>query len=448
MEVKISDWAWVPVDQVASERIVRLEKKLTVMPRRTSIHQKEIKPIKLFRRREGLIGVPRQHFLQTRKLDHQIIDEMSRGRKIDLAFAGEAMHDQQAAVDAILDNHRLGSPGSIIQAKPGWGKTVVALQAWLKFGCTAVVIVHKKFLLDQWKERIEQFVPGARVGIIQQKKCQFGDDFDISIAMIQSLNKNKDKYPAELWSWAGLVVPDEVHRVGAATWSGCVPLFNAHYRLGLTATPRRKDGTERVFFSHIGEIIYQSKAKLVMPKLRRVFTGFEFHVTPESNPNDFSREIQLRFLCANRKRNMLIVRELHSAIKAGRKVMILSGRLKHLDNLKKMFDHNKHENCVSDYYVGGRTPAELKKAEGADVLFCTYKMAEEALDIPSLDTVFLVTPMSDVEQSVGRIMREHDEKRDPVIVDFIDDLVSIFEKAWLRRLKFYIQEGMFKENAA
>lgn len=321
--------------------------------------------------------------------------------------------------------------------------TVCALGLWVKFGVSCIVVVQKSFLLEQWKKRIQQFVPDARIGIIQQDRCEFGEGYDISIAMVQSLANRRDVYPEELWSWPGLVITDETHRFGAKTWASVVPLFTGRYRVGLSATLRRKDGADNTFFWHIGKVLYKSKVKRLTPKLRRVFTGFEFRVTPKSDPNDFPDSVKLKFLCGNPKRNALIVDELVKAASVGRKILVLSERRKHLEKLRDLFAPKKDENCIVDFYVGGRTTAELDIAEKADVVLGTYQMAKEALDIPKLDTAFFVSPISDVEQAAGRIMRPSPGKRDPIIVDFIDSEVRSYARKWNARLRFYRQNGMF-----
>lgn len=444
MDIVVSNWAWIPLASFDPERLDRLRSRLTIQPKRTSVHQEVILPIHLYRERRTEIGIPREFFFGNRNLNHTVIDKMSRGRPIDLKFSGILTPDQERAVAAATS----GGVSGIIQAAPGWGKTVVGLACWVRIATTAIVVVQKEYLVHQWIERVRTFVPDARIGIIQQNSCQFGDEYDIAIATIQSLESRRKEYPEELWSWPGLVIPDEVHRVAAHTWSDVVPLFTAARRLGLSATPKRKDGADNVFFWHIGPVLYKSKVRRVVPKLRRVFTKYEFRVTPKFNPNEYSKEIQLRLVCGNPERNRLIVAELLEATKAGRKVMVLSERRKHLETLREMFGQVKSQNCTCDFYVGNRTMDELKLAEKADVLFCTYQMTKEALDIPRLDTVFLTTPVADVEQAVGRIMREHPDKKQPVVVDFIDNRIKRFAKLWTSRLRFYRREGMFVEMEA
>lgn len=443
MDIVVSNWAWIPLSSFTPERLDRLRRRLTITPKRTSVHQTEILPIHLYRERRTDIGIPREFFFANRQLNHNVVDQMARGREIGVKFEGVLTPDQQAAVGSAIKAQ--GSSG-IIQAAPGWGKTVVGLACWVAIARTAIVVVQKEFLVHQWKERIKTFVPSARVGIVQQDSCQFGDDFDITIAMIQSLDARRKEYPEELWKWPGMLIADEVHRVAAYTWSDIAPMFEAKVRLGLSATPRRKDGADNVFFWHLGPILYKSKVKKVIPKLRRVFTQYEFRITEKFNPNDYSKEIQLRLLCGNPARNQLIVDELGKAVAAGRKVIVLSERRKHLETLREMFGPLKPDGCVCDYYVGNRTMEELKKAEKANVLFCTYQMTKEALDIPRLDTAFLATPVSDVEQAVGRIMREHPDKKFAVVVDFIDSRIKRFAKSWSSRLRFYKRAGMFVEE--
>lgn len=451
----VSDWAWIALSEYPKEKLPLLKGSLTIQPRRTSQHQEEIAPIHLYTEKDGWIGLPRSYFLENQKLSHDIKMEMARGRKVELAFDGELKGDQGDAVDRIVAEVAAGRPGGIVQAAPGWGKTVVGIAAWLRLKTTCLVVVQREYLLNQWRvrikgdknRRIKGFAPDARVGVIQGDRCEYGDDYDISIATIQTLVSRRDEYPDDFWSAFGLVTSDETHRIGAPSWAQVIPMFKGFYRLGLTATPRRKDGADNVFFWHIGPIVFKSKDKKITPRLRRVYTGFRLVRTPSFDPNLASKEVQLRQMCANPVRNRKIVDELLRAAEAGRKVLVLSERRKHLERLRDMFGAQKPQGCTVDFYVGGREQRELDTAEKADVVFATYQMAKEALDIPALDTLFLTTPVADVEQAVGRIMREYEGKKNPVITDFIDRDIDRCMKLWNSRRRFYIQHGMYKEVA-
>ena len=460
MRVSVSDWAWFPKVEFTEERLRKLKDRLTIRPKRTHRRQSDPDPVYMYREKEDkgeeFIGVPRSYFMERRHLIHDITIETSPGITTSVPFVGDFKRDQGLAADAVMRNRQTGGLGSIIKASPGWGKTVTALGIWSKIGANALVVVHKSNLLNQWIKRIKGvydedgkvlragFAPKARVGVIRSSRCDFGPDFDITIATIQSLSRKFDEYPKEMWDSFGLVIADEVHRVAAPTWEKVVPRFKAGYRLGLSATPRRKDRAEDVFFYHIGEVVYASKARMVTPRLRRKYTDFILPRKPSFDPNRAAKEIQLRFLCANLERNKMIIDELLLAVESGRKVVVLSERRKHLERLDGLFKKIKPNGCVTGFYVGGMKQKELDRSELADIIWSTYQMAAEGVDIPSLDTAFLATPMSDVEQSVGRIMREYDDKKRPVITDFIDEGVRSFARLWNTRKAFYIKNGMYE----
>jgi superfamily II DNA or RNA helicase len=441
MTVLISDMAWVPLKGYPVDRLLRLKQRLTLTPKRTSEHQEDddLKPVPLFEEREGYIGTPRIFFLKNKNPKHELDDQTTEGRPISFEFNGELIGDQNIAL-AAFDRRTYGG---VIKARPGWGKTVVGIACWINTGCNAVVVVDKEFLKDQWIKRIETFAPDARIGIVQGDKCEFGEDVDVSVAMLQSLISRREKYPKELWGAFGMAIFDEVHRIGAPGWMPIASIFKARKRLGLSATPNRRDGMDNVLFWNFGTICHTSKVRAVVPSLRRIFTTFEFKKNRNFDYNTASKEIQLRLLCANPARNALIVEETVKAGKAGRKVMVMSSRRKHLERLAALFEKKKPEGCTFDFYVGQRKREELEKAEKATVIFCTYQMAKEALDIPALDTLMLTTPMADVEQATGRIMRKYEGKKKPIVTDFIDPKVERFWGLWQARLRFYRREGIY-----
>ena len=314
-----------------------------------------------------------------------------------------------------------------------------------------LVIVHKEFLLNQWKERIEQFLPNVKVGIVQQDRCEY-KDAGVMIGMIHSLVGSRD-YGKDFWEWPGLIITDETHRVGAETWSAVPTKFKAKWRLGVSATPRRKDGAEDVFFHHIGPVIFTSSEQRMTPKIRRVWTEWKMVQTDTLNPNLVSKSVLLKFLVTNKARNTLIVNQLIQAVEAGRRPMVLSERLQHLDALEAQFKRDwtaKHKDkpVTTGFYVGGMKEDELDESAKATIVFATRQFAEEGLDIPVLDTLFLTIPMSDVEQAVGRILRPCEGKKEPVVVDFRDDKVGYCLKAGGYRDRFYQQKGWSTPTAA
>jgi superfamily II DNA or RNA helicase len=301
------------------------------------------------------------------------------------------------------------------------------------------VVVHKEFLMDQWTERIEKFLPAAKIGRVQQDECDFRGK-TIVMGMVHSLGGDETRYPDDLWEWPGLIIVDECHRIGARTWAPVPPRFASKYRLGFTATPRRKDGADDVFWQHIGPIVFAGKEERLKPVVKRVWTKFKLVKTDRFNPSLAPKALMTRFLVKSRFRNDLIVSQLIAALEAGRKILVLSERLQHLQDmemlLRKFWPAMVGEVSIGQY-VGGRTKAQLEKSAKARVIFATSQYAAEGLDIPALDTLFLTTPMSDVEQAVGRIQRPFSGKKDPIVVDFRDDMIPMFEAMGRKRDRFY-----------
>lgn len=473
MRVEIDGWAWIPVDEIEPAYLQNMKNQLVVIPRKTvEFDKSEVRSIKLYSlEREGMIGIPREFFLSKAKKNHQIVDLTSAGSPIDLESNVEQVGDfaeQAVATEKFMKHIEETGSGGILHAMPAWGKTAWALELIRRLGMTAMVVVNREFLMNQWRKRIERFLPGARVGVVQQDKCEF-EDKDIVIGMVHSLAQRK--YPQAMYDYFGTVVFDECHRVPAYSWSKVPPLFPAGVRIGLTATPRRKDGTDVVFWWHLGKIVFKATKATPMPKVRRVFTGWNLpqklrkQAMEARQKKPLKMPSVLKIMVKNEGRNSQIVDELMKASlsKSRRKVLVLSDRLAHMETLKdellETLKAGGGSEVSVDFYIGGRSEKELAKAERAQIIFGTYQMALEALDIPAVDTVMLVTPRGDVEQAVGRVRRwckpdDKDEcqrlcswradgckgKPQPIVVDFMDDEDNCKGRAG-SRMRFYRANG-------
>ena len=177
--------------------------------------------------------------------------------KIGLQFAGDLRDYQKKIVGAFIEKAPDG--GGLLEIPCGRGKTVMALKILAELGVKTLVIVHKGFLLNQWIERIEQFLPGARVGRIQGQVMDI-EDKDIVIGMLQSLSM-KD-YPDTMFESFGLTIVDEVHHIAAEVFVRSLFKIVTKYMLGLSATMQRKDGLSKVFKMFLGEVIYKEKPNM------------------------------------------------------------------------------------------------------------------------------------------------------------------------------------------
>jgi superfamily II DNA or RNA helicase len=302
-----------------------------------------------------------------------------------------------------------------------------------------LVIVHKEFLLNQWVERIQQFLPKARIGRIQGQIIDI-DDKDIVIGMLQSLSMKE--YPASVFDSFGFTIIDEVHHISSQTFSNALFKIVTKYMLGLSATMNRKDGTTRVFKMFLGDVIYKGKRD----EERNVLVkAIEYHSNDEEFNNvktDFRGNVayssMISKLCEYNNRSEFILKILIDLLKYDDKQQIII--LAHNKNLLKyLHDAIKHRNISTvGYYVGGMKEAALKETENKQVIIATYSMASEGLDIKTLTTLIMATPKTDIQQSVGRILRE--KHNQPVVVDIIDSH-DPFKNQWKKRRAFYMKEN-------
>ena len=354
--------------------------------------------------------------------------------------------------------------------------TSIALYLIAKLGVKALVIVNKEFLMDQWKERIHQFLPEARIGILRQKKINI-DNKDIVIAMLQSVAMCD--YNSSIYESFGISFYDEVHCVPSKIFSKALRKINTKYHFGLSATPNRADGMSSVTKLYIGPIIYEIDKKKAKknPKKLQVFT-VAFDKLPNNNlyrslsnykgKPDVIKMISNITKCPNRLALISMILR-YFIINDKRHILVLSDRIQYLrdieEKIKKDYyiqninniKNNLNKNISIDisnitskqidniklpfkigYYIGGMKEKERKDSETADLILASYSMAKEAMDIPILDTLVMVTSKSNIEQSIGRIQRkmEYPDERPPLVIDLVDNFSS-FQSQSIKRDIFY-----------
>tara|TARA_B100001063_G_C16774586_1_gene564161 strand:+ start:3706 stop:5172 length:1467 start_codon:yes stop_codon:yes gene_type:complete len=356
------------------------------------------------------------------------------GKDIDLEFKGSLRDFQKPIVETYVKSAKKGNCG-LLAIHTGAGKTVMALNIISRIKKKTLIIVHKEFLLRQWIERIEQFLPDAKVGKIQANILDI-EGKDIVIAMLQSLSMKS--YPAEVFEDFGLTIVDEVHRIGAEVFSRSLFKAVTKYMLGVSATVNRKDGLTKVIKMFIGDVIYKKERK---GENKVLVKGINYEVDDDGfNEIEYNYRGQVHYtkmikkLCEYNRRSEFILEVLKDQLKekTEQQIMIL-GHNKNL--LKYLFDAIHHRNIASvGYYVGGMKEKDLKISESKKVIIGTYAMAEEGLDIKTLTTLLMATPRVDVTQAVGRILRKKDHEA--VVIDIIDSH-AIFQRHWDKRRRFY-----------
>lgn len=378
-----------------------------------------------------------KNLLNQHSINYEFISQTHYGTEISVHFHGNLTVEQQEALSKLLEN-QIG----ILSATTGFGKTVVAAALIAKRKVNTLVIVHRKQLINQWKESLTHFLKleESQIGQIGGGKTEQSGVIDI--ATIQSLSyKSEVKDCVKKY---GQIIVDECHHISAYSFEKILKEAEAHYIHGLTATPKRRDGLELIMLMQLGPIIYKVNAKnqaktrpfkqLLLPR----FTKFK------SNTNDiqslYTKIIQ------DEIRNQMIFEDVLMEIENGSVPLILTERVEHAYALEAMFKgFIKNIVTLTGRLTNKEEKHRLKILEELTndeelIIIATGKYIGEGFDYARLDTLFLVMPLSwkgTLEQYVGRIHRLHDNKTTVKVYDYVDSQNSILKAMYTKRMKVY-----------
>jgi superfamily II DNA or RNA helicase len=358
-------------------------------------------------------------------VEKQALDFPTWKLGINYKFLGRLTPDQERVEKEYL-NYLKTHNGGIIQADTGLGKTVIALSIIEKLGLRTLIVVPTDHLMKQWIERIEEFTNKDReqVGIIRGAHG-FDPLHNVCVGMIHSLC-SIDYTPRlpSFYHYYGLVIYDEVHTLAAETFSETAKKFWCKYTLGLSATPRRKDGMQNVFFWNIGQICSVLKrGKINAQVIVLKYPGRDAYHDGQRNLGGYITQ-----LSRIPQRNSMILDCITTTYEKSREVLVLSDRINQLKNLKTELRH-----LGVDCGLWTNTVKEKDKK----VLLATYGSAGLGADIPRLNTLILATPRADIEQSVGRILRTDDHEKPPTIIDIVDSCSATPVKWFNERRRYY-----------
>ena len=426
-----------------------LQTELTVCPdlfNNNSPFARAQQTFKVYRESESRFRIPR--FYGFKVFGPPLCSKIKPGISIDLQFEGtlKSALEQPHACSLVIEQLKTVG-GGILSLPTGYGKTTCALYIIAQMKVKTLIIVHKEFLMNQWLERIAQFLPSASVGIIRQNKVDSVGK-DIVIAMLQSLSL-KD-YPEGTFDDFGFTVIDETHHVCSKVFSRALFNVGCRYMLGLSATPERKDGLTKVLHWFLGPMAFQIKRKNqegVTVEVLKYNCETYSEPPPVSVAGQVSIPAVISLICSIQERNEIIINKICALLKIGRKIIILSERRSHCEMLLENVSSNL-PSISCGLYMGGMKQSQLKENEACDAIFATYSLAHEGLDIPTLNTLVMATPKTDVVQSCGRILREAGVRQfDPLIVDIVDSFATL-PGQFRKRKAFYKQSGFILDNCA
>ena len=425
--------------------IAKIQKKLTVTPVINPEFDLSVTgPVSfsVYQETENHLILPR--FFGTSNFDKNEYDnQIKLENNRNFNFLGTLRDYQQNIVDTVIPKIK-EQYGGLISIPTGRGKTIIAVKLACELKLKTLFIVHKTFFLEQTKEKFELF-SDAKIGILQQKIIDV-DDKDVVIGMLQSI-LSRD-YGDEIMSQFDLVIFDECHHLSSREFSKIFNKLRPVYTVGLSATPKRKDGLDKVFEYYAGSMLYQEHAStkhLVQVKI----IPFDIKHYKFKNVKNKSGQVLLPIIVNNLvsidERNQLIIKEILDLKmeEPERKFLILGGRREHIVYIsKEIIKIKPYLDEEIGYYMGGMKKNELKDASLKSIIFATFEMASEGLDILALDTLFMITPKGDANQAIGRILRKQvgEYEYPPKIIDIIDEIESI-KRLGNKRVKLYKERG-------
>ncbi len=392
------------------------------------------------------IGLPRgcldavQELLQQNDIRAEIQDERVAGCKVSVKFIGKLRKDQKAAVKAML-KQEVG----VLHAPTAFGKTVSSAALIAQRKVSTMILVHRTELLRQWQERLTSFLelPKDTLGLLGGGKKKLTGKVDISV--MQSLSRLEDL--AELFNRYGQIIVDECHHLSAFSFEAILKQAKARYVIGLTATPFRRDGHHPIIFMQCGPIRHSAPHPENAPAHLEVLPR---NLSAPEIPTGSDIQGIFSILTNDTSRNRRIAQDIMLAYQEGRKILVLTERTEHLELLQEAIsDDIKH--C---FLLHGRlskkqrmgTLAELVELDGSTplVLLATGRLIGEGFDHPPLDTLVLAMPISwkgTLQQYAGRLHREHTEKHDVRIYDYVEQDQPQLVRMWDKRKRGYHAMG-------
>jgi superfamily II DNA or RNA helicase len=448
----IAEWAYTRLNDLSMTEINRIYDRLTVTPRILEPTQEPDPILNYYLHKEGWLGMPIDWALDNFP-DAELIDKTKEGEEIVFdctlpdPYHERASKGQAEFIEDIVRKCE-GNFTILAMAPTGSGKTVSSLSAAVTLGRKTMIVAPTQVLASQWINAIKEHlnVPEERIGFVQQDICDY-EDKDFVVGIINSLAKRD--YGRDFYTSFGTVIWDEVHVTGARMFRKTLSKFPSQYRIALTATPTRRDGCDKIFLDYFGKPSVVANAKALEAEVRVI--RYPSPIKSQEVPH----AILLNMLAKDKERNLLILEFIVRLLDVRDNVLVIGDRIGHLEELIGMCELRGVPKSIIGQFTASHTDfatvskgKKPKRVQTSDkelerikkesrLIFATYGMMKQGVDIPRLDAGIDVTPRSEGIQVLGRIRRPLPNKKKPLWITIEDVGVGKLQGMTRARIRDY-----------
>lgn len=368
----------------------------------------------------------------------EIIDDSHTGEDIEISHNIIPRNEAQE----LTIKQMLQVDNGIIQLNPGMGKTVISIYMIAERKKKSIILVHRDGLVKQWKKRFLEFTDLKEDDIACLKSKSFEEDLTkpIIIATNQTIGslikRQKVRFlRAVNEANIGILIADEVHTtVGAEKFSECSLRIPAKVVWGLSATPYRYDGNTDIINYHLGEVFAIDDSSGTMPVKATVIL-YDFGVlTIKNRPymywdGKFQRSRYLGMIKKSEGVLTIILSLIKKFCEDERNMLVVCERIDKLINV--IYDKIKYKD--KEKYIAGSSEDALK----ARITLTTPGKCRDGVDAPWKDLCILTSPVKNIAQMAGRIVRINPNKKTPSIIDIVDIGIPEISRTLFSRIEYY-----------
>jgi hypothetical protein len=420
--------------------IESVKRELTVEVKNGMFDNIEPKKYVLYQENDTKLYIPKYYGLQRFGVpDRNVIGDGEH--RPNMNFIGTLRENQVLQVNAFLEACKdPNKMGGLVNTACASGKTVTAIAISSILKVKTLFMTHKDFLNVQFADRVKIFCPEAKIGVIKQNKIDI-EDKDFVVGSLQSIAMRD--YDPVIFKDFGLVIIDEVHHCAAEVFCRALVKTCSKYTLGLSATLNRKDGLQRVFKWYIGIPVI----KLVHNKNEDSDIDVKLYYFNDNNPkyckietvyNKISPVKMLGNVVSYKPRVLFCCKAIIDNMSDDRKLLVISERKALLNDIHKILSETPDFKYTMGFYVGGMSQKKLDESSSTQIILGSNSMLAEGYSNDLLNSIILVSPMGEIEQQIGRILRQppNERKVKPLVIDIVDNF-SIFINRFNKRRAFY-----------